>query len=216
MFIELVDDLRCPRPHEETWLVASTNRTEGRDIIEGTLGCPICRAEYPIRSGVVWFGEGEQAPSRLSNRAIPPDPELAIRLAAFLDLSDAQGFALLAGAWGPVAQLLQRVVPTHLVLLNPRPHVVAGNGISVLEIAAGIPLADATCRAVALDDARADAGDLDAAVRVLRPRGRLVAPAATPLPSGVIELARDGHLWVAERAGPPPRLVPLQSRGAAP
>jgi uncharacterized protein YbaR (Trm112 family) len=216
VFIELVDDLRCPRPHEQTWLVASTTRTEGRDIIEGTLGCPICRAEYPIRDGVVWFAEAEEIGAPAAGRAAPASPEVAMRLAAFLDLSDVQGFALLTGSWGSAAQLLRRVVPTHLVLLNPRPPVAAGDGISILEIAADIPLADATCRGVALDAAHADGRHLDEAVRVLRPGGRLLAPAATPLPAGVIELARDDRLWVAERAAPPPRLVTLQTREALP
>lgn len=216
MFIELVDDLRCPRSHEETWLVASTNRTVGRDIIEGTLGCPSCRAEYPIREGVVWFGEPGLAGDPAPGRSLPADPELAMRLAAFLDLSDAQGLALLAGAWGPAAQSLRGIVPPHLVLLNPQPPVAAGEGISVLEIASGIPLADATCRGVALDDAHADAAHVDDAVRVLRPRGHLVAPASTPTPAGVTELARDEQLWVAERNAAPARLVSLQSRGTAP
>jgi hypothetical protein len=147
---------------------------------------------------------------------LPAEPELAMRLAAFLDLSDAQGFALLAGSLGRAAPSLRGVVPTHLVLLNPQPPVAAGDGISVLEIAAGIPLADATCRGVALDDAHADAAHVEAAVRVLRPRGRLVAPASTPTPAGVTELARDERLWVAERHAAPPKLVLLQARGTAP
>jgi uncharacterized protein YbaR (Trm112 family) len=215
VLIELVDDLRCPRPHEETWLVVSTNRTEGRHIIEGTLGCPICRAEYPIHEGVVRFGPVADAARRAPDRAVSADPEMAMRLAAFLDLSDAQGYAVLAGSWAPAAQLLRGAVPTRLVLLNPRPAVAARDGISVLEIAAGFPLADGTCRGVALDDAHADSAHLDHAVRVLLPRGRLVAPASTPTPAGVAELARDEHLWVAERNAPLPGLVPLQSRGPA-
>jgi uncharacterized protein YbaR (Trm112 family) len=214
VFIELVDDLRCPRPHEDTWLVASTDRTEGRAIVQGTLGCPICRAEYPIRDGVVWFDEPRYVAGAARDTSVAVDSELAMRLGALLDLSDADGFALLAGSWGPVAQLLRGVVPTHLVLLNPQPPVAAAAGISVLEIAAGIPLADATCRGVALDDGHADAAHLEAAVRVLRPRGRLVATAATPLPPGVAELARDDRLWVAERAPAPPKLVTLQPRAS--
>ena len=212
MLIELVDDLRCPRPHEQTWLVASTNRTEGRDIVDGTLGCPICRAEYPIRNGVVWFENSAQLAAPTPGQARSGDPELAMRLAAFLDLSDAQGLALLAGSWGPAAEHVRGVVPTHLVLLNPRPRVAAGDGISALEIARGIPLADASCRGVALDEPHADAAHLEAAVRVLRPRGRLVAPASAPVPAGVAELARDNRIWVAERAAAP-TLVTLQPRG---
>jgi uncharacterized protein YbaR (Trm112 family) len=214
VFIELVDDLRCPRAHDETWLVASANRTEGRDIIEGTLGCPICRAEYPIRDGVVWFTDHAPVEATREGGARNVDPELAVRLAAFLDLSDGQGLALLTGAWAPAALLLRGLIATHFVLLNPRPPVPAGSGISVLEVGAGIPLADAACRGVAIDDTHADPAHLEAAVRVLRTRGRLVAPAPVPTPIGVTELARDKTLWVAERAAAPPRLVSLQPRGA--
>ena len=53
MFIELVDALRCPRTHEESWLVLAASRIEARHIQEGALGCPVCRAEYPIRDGIV-------------------------------------------------------------------------------------------------------------------------------------------------------------------
>jgi uncharacterized protein YbaR (Trm112 family) len=213
VLIDLVDDLRCPRLHEETWLVASTSRTEGRDIIEGVLGCPICHAEYAIRDGVVWFverGESVAAPDDLTPVA---DSDLALRLAALLDLSEAQGFGLLVGSWGTVAPLLRGVVPTHFVLLNPWPTVAAGDGISVLQAAPGIPLADATCRGVALDDRHADGVYLDGASRVLRPRGRLVAPTSSPTPTGFAELARDDRVWVAERGAAPPQVVPIRGRG---
>jgi len=213
VFIELVDDLRCPRPHEETWLVASADRTEGRDIVEGTLGCPVCHAEYAIRDGVVWFTEPRSLPPR-AGPGLSVDAEVAMRLAALLDLSDAQGLALLAGSWGSAAPLLRDVVPAHLVLLSPAAGVVACDGISVLQIASGIPLAAATCRGVALDAATTGGDYLDAAVRVLRPRGRLVAPASTPVPPEVTELARDEHLWVAERLASPPQLVALRPRSA--
>jgi uncharacterized protein YbaR (Trm112 family) len=216
VFIDLVDDLRCPRPHHETWLVAASELTDGRDIIEGTLGCPVCRAEYPIRDGVVWFTEPGEAAAATATSEPDGDPELALRLAAFLDLSDGPGLAVLAGSWAPAAPLLREVVPTHLVLLNPRPPVPAGNGVSVVQALAGIPLANGSCRGVALDDANADAIRLGAATRVLAPRGRLVAPAPTPAPDGVTELVRDAQVWVAERTVPPPRLVSLQPRRAAP
>ncbi|MDF1505354.1 hypothetical protein, partial [Roseisolibacter sp. H3M3-2] len=45
----------------------------------------------------------------------------------------------------------------------------------------------------------ADPERLAAALRAPRHRGRLVAPAAAPLPDGVTELARDDAHWVAER-----------------
>lgn len=212
MLIELVDDLRCPRQHEETWLVASADHTDNRDIIDGTLGCPICHAEYPIREGVVRFGDPKVTGVAQDDDGRRIDHDLAMRLAAFLDLTDGQGFALLAGSWGPAAPLLRQVTPARFVVLNPNPAVAAVHGISVLEIAAGIPLADATCRGVALDESHADEVHLEAAVRVLRPVGRLVAPASTPTPTGVVELARDAQLWVAERRPAPPRLVGIRQR----
>jgi uncharacterized protein YbaR (Trm112 family) len=211
VFIELIDDLRCPHPHEETWLVASADRTHGRHIMEGTLGCPVCRAEYPIRAGVVSFGAISQTPAR-APREYAEDREFALRLAAFLDLSDAQGVALLAGAFARYAAVLGDAVPTHLVLLNPDLAVVAGGGVSAMQVPNGLPLAEATCRGVALDAVHATASYLAAAVRVLRPRGRLVAPAASPTPDGVTELARDERLWVAERGASPPKLVSLRAR----
>ena len=45
MFIELVDALRCPVAHAESWLVAAAIRMEARHIVDGTLGCPVCSAE---------------------------------------------------------------------------------------------------------------------------------------------------------------------------
>lgn len=133
-----------------------------------------------------------------------------MRLAAFLDLSDAQGLAVLTGAYGPLTELLRGVVPPQLIALNPTSPVSTGNGVSALMIGIGIPLADGTCRAVALDPLHVDPPSVDAAVRVLQPRGRLVAPASAPVPDGVAEIARDDHVWVAERNAAPPKLVTLR------
>ena len=55
MFIELVDSLRCIVPHDDTWLVASVGRMDGRHVIDGTLGCPVCHRQFPIRDGAAWF-----------------------------------------------------------------------------------------------------------------------------------------------------------------
>ena len=55
MHIELIDLLRCPREHEETWLVAAFTRIQDRVVSEGRLGCPVCSAAYPIESGIANF-----------------------------------------------------------------------------------------------------------------------------------------------------------------
>ena len=90
MFIELVDTLRCPTPHEESWLVLAASRMVARHVLEGTLGCPVCAAEFPIHEGVVDF---RRAPAVPPVAGEPADAEQAVRLAAFLGLGDAQGFA---------------------------------------------------------------------------------------------------------------------------
>ena len=41
MFIELIDTLRCPTPHDESWLVLAADRMAARHVVEGTVGCPV-------------------------------------------------------------------------------------------------------------------------------------------------------------------------------
>lgn len=195
MFIPLVDSLRCPNAHEETWLVASIDRAEERDIKEGTLGCPTCLAEYPIRDGIVWFRERE-TPGRSSSPL--PDEARAVKLAAALDLTDPRMTALLQGAWGAQAPLVASYAPATLLLLDPPGSLVSGDGISII-MSDLAPVAAASMHAAALD---ASAGDalVASVVRTLRPAGRLLAPVSLSLPPGCVELARDDEVWVARLA----------------
>src|SRR5690242_13078603 len=108
MFVPLVDSLRCPNQHDETWLVASIERAEERDIKQGMLGCPSCYAEYPIVDGVVRFDDaGRRSPF------VAPDEQEAMRIAAALDLTDPRMTALLVGDWGAHAPLIRAMSPAH-------------------------------------------------------------------------------------------------------
>jgi uncharacterized protein YbaR (Trm112 family) len=207
MFIELVDALRCPTPHEESWLVAAATRTAFRHIVEGTLGCPVCRAQYPIRRGVVDF---RRAPRVVALPDAPPDEEQATRLAAFLDLTDRTGFAVLLGPWGVHATLLRAAVETPLVVVDPPEGIEGEPGISVLRCDGELPLAAGAARGVALDGG--SAARVASAVRATRVRGRLVAPISVALPAEVKELARDDSVWVAEREAAASPLVVLHVR----
>ena len=120
MFIELIDALRCPVPHDESWLVAAATRVEARHIVEGTVGCPVCKAEYPIHDGVADFRSGEAAPLAAPSA---PDAELAMRVAAMLDLADSQGFAVLLGAWGSQATELSGIA-CHFPAVASHPYAV--------------------------------------------------------------------------------------------
>ncbi len=55
MHVDLVEALRCPRGHEESWLVAATDVVIERRIIRGTIGCPVCGAEWRIEEGELDF-----------------------------------------------------------------------------------------------------------------------------------------------------------------
>ena len=194
MFIELVDALRCPVPHEESWLVAAAVRMESRHIVEGTLGCPVCSAEYPIRDGVVDF---RRAGGSIVASSAPREADLALRMAALLNLADAQGFAVLLGEWGAQAHELASLVETPLVLVDPPAGIVGGPGVSVVRCDGEIPLAIGTARAMALDDG--STARVASAVRATRTKGRIMAPVSVSVPEAVTELARDETMWVGER-----------------
>ena len=216
MFIELVDALRCPHPHEESWLVLAAERIEARHIGEGALGCPVCRAEYPIRDGIADFTPGtsvddaERAqPSRDAAEAIADVG--AGDLAALLDLGDALGFVVLVGAWGRRARsLLDLVVVPPLLVVDPPDGVSIVPGMSGVRSGPSLPLAAGAARAVAVDGMNAER--LASAVRATRTGGRIVAPAAAAVPDGVRELARSDAVWVGEREAPPSALVRLHVR----
>jgi uncharacterized protein YbaR (Trm112 family) len=209
MFIELVDALRCPRDHAESWLVASATHMEARHIMRGTLGCPVCLAEYPVEDGVVDFrAERRAVPTRRETR--PADS--AMRLAAMLDLADASGFAVLIGAWGSIAAELTGIVETPLILVDPSGEIVGSPGISVLRCDGQIPLATGAARAVAIDAASGMRSE--SAVRAARAKARVLAPIAVPVPQGVRELARDAQVWVGEREAIASPIVTLHVRRA--
>src|SRR5881392_4231822 len=113
MFIELIESLRCPNAHEPSALVASVSRVLERHILDGTLGCPVCGAEFRIDNGIARFAEPLSRPGR-----VEPSDEAAMRLAAFLELTDGRGFALLCGAWAGHAERLRRLVETSVVFVN--------------------------------------------------------------------------------------------------
>jgi uncharacterized protein YbaR (Trm112 family) len=201
MFIELLDLLRCPNDHEESSLVLAARQTEGRDVTEGVLGCPVCQAEYPITAGVARFDVGAPA----TTPSVPPDENAAVRLAATLDLTGHRGYAILVGTWGNHAPLVRDLTDVPLMLVNPPADVEMGAGLSGLTIGShwtSLPLATARARAVALDDTIMPT-QLASVLATVSPGGRILAPVSLPLPNGVTELARDGEHWIAERAQTP-------------
>lgn len=199
MFVELLDKLRCPHTHEDNPLVATTAVTFERYIVEGTLGCSVCLAEYRVHKGAMDmegnFPVPELTPELLSE-------EEATRRAALLGLDERGGLYLV--------DLLGRYsIPAHLAL-SPDSQFVAMSVMDRQEHAVmsicgrpdTLPFAAACMRGIAFD-IDVPVSLLQSAVNALAPGGRLVAPADTAVPPGVEEIARDDRSWVAQRVATP-------------
>jgi uncharacterized protein YbaR (Trm112 family) len=188
--IEFIDLLRCPEPHEESWLVAAFHRMEGRNVINAKLGCPVCNAEYFIRDGIAVFGDGISGA-----RPAAMDPA---HIAAFLNLTSPGKTILLAGAFAAYSAAVSLATEARAISLNAD-H--PGRLDQVAEVRAGprVPLAANSLDGIALDESHSTQEFLAEAQRVLRSGGRLLMPGSSKLPAAVHELARDSHHIVAER-----------------
>ena len=137
-----------------------------------------------------------------------------MRLAAFLELTDARGFALLCSRWAIHLEFLGRLTETPIVAVNPSlamPVRLAAGAIR----AKVIPFAQGSARAFALGNT--SSSDIIASgVRAVRAGGRVLGPATLPVPEGVTEIVRDEEMWVGEKNAAPegaPRLVSLKRGG---
>jgi uncharacterized protein YbaR (Trm112 family) len=212
MFVELTDLLRCPREHEDSWLVLAALRTVDRHVLEGTLGCPVCGAEYPVSGGLADFREpghrggraSDEESSRVSVPVMGSSEELALMLAAYAALAEPGGTAGIGGALASVAGELERITRARALAINPADG--QSPGLSAIRCEGRLPLAADSLRALILDAATAASLDLDAAVAKVRAGGRIVLPAAVSLPSGVVRLAGDDTWTVGERERPTIRL----------
>ena len=202
MHILLTDLLACPRCGPEFGLVLLADRVEDRRVLEGRLGCPNCREQYPVVHGALDArlsterGEPIDAERPSESVATAPaddvaraagDAEAAVRLAALLGLADARGTVLVAGPGAALAPAIAALVPELEVVALQLPHlqeeVPAPDEGRVSRVAAGaaLPFRSRTLRGVAMDGG-AEVPPLAEAVRVLQPGGRLVverAPAGT-------------------------------------
>ena len=216
MHVDLIESLRCPHRHADGWLVARADCVVNRQIVRGTIGCPTCGSEWELHDGVLDVSGGPDvtSPPLVAAPGPPPTEERvraeALRAAALLALRDARGVVVLVGeaAWSADALLAQTGV---LILAVNAPEGAAA-AHSRLVVHHALPLGVGTVRGVRLDAAHGGAGWLDSAWRALEPAGRLVAPTTAPLPTGVVELARDEREWVAEVQSAASGLIPLRRR----
>jgi uncharacterized protein YbaR (Trm112 family) len=208
VFSELIESLRCVRPHEPTGLVAVAFKTVDRDIVSGSLGCPACKASYPVEGSIADFRLGSEGPAAPPAKTRPAE-ELAVRAGALLGLTEPGGLVVLAGTWSACApEIAALAEPVKVLALDPAAGIASGAGVSLALTAGEVPLKAGSARGIALDAAHATDGYLAAAAGALAPRGRLVAPAEAAVPAGFTELARDARDWVAEKIDAP-AIVPI-------
>jgi hypothetical protein len=142
MFIELTDALRCTAPHPESFLVLLPGVMEGRQVVSGELGCPVCGRVVTILNGVADFGGG-----------VPTDGRTALSaeaVAAFLGISGPGGYVALVGGVTSLVEELTRLLPdVGLALINPRLEVSAGSAAGILR-AGRLPLRAGSLRGIVL------------------------------------------------------------------
>jgi uncharacterized protein YbaR (Trm112 family) len=207
---DLLDALRCPGTHEESWLVAMVLEASGSSLLVAELACPVCGAEFRIVNGIAHFaGSTPVAPPAWPSELYSRD--MALRLAALLGVAESQLPVALVGRYTAASGALGSLVSAPQLLINGSP-VIPGPGVSCLVVADRLPLGVESLAAIAVDAAHATATFLDSATRALRLGGRLVAPADAPVPAGMRELARDTTEWVAETTARASGLVELRRR----
>jgi uncharacterized protein YbaR (Trm112 family) len=205
MLRDLLDSLRCPRAHAESWLVAMVHRADGPYLIEADLACPVCGAEFRVIDGEAHF---DAATRTLGNDSLD-----ATRTAALLGVTEGSLPILLTGSYAGTGAALADLVPMAQLWLNPPLGAPApATPYSTLSASVTLPLGVETIAAAAVDGAHATSEMLESIVRAVRLGGRIIAPAAVPLPAGLRELARDEAEWVAEVTTRASGLVELRRR----
>jgi uncharacterized protein YbaR (Trm112 family) len=198
MFVELLEKLRCPNDHEPSPLIATASRTVDRHIVEGTLGCPVCHAEFPIRDGAVQLGASIITPTVTADAL---SHERMLRVGALLGLDERGGLYVLDGISSHLIEGLAELSPqSRFIALSASAESGGASGV-IVGHGDRIPLAEACVRGIVLDVATPAL--LASAVKVLAPGGRLVAPANADVPAGISVLARDEENWVGEREAVP-------------
>jgi uncharacterized protein YbaR (Trm112 family) len=209
---DLLDALRCPGTHEESWLVAMVLEANGPTLLVAELACPVCGAAFRIDDGVAYFAD--LAPIARHPPAWPTEPytsDMVLRLAALLGVAESRFPVGLVGHHAAASGVLASFVSAPQLLINSGP-AIPGPGVSRIVVAERLPLGVETLAAIAVDAAHATSLFLESAARALRLGGHLVAPADAPVPAGMRELARDATEWVAETTTRASGLVELRRR----
>ncbi|MGD2134907.1 MAG: hypothetical protein PVF27_02055, partial [Gemmatimonadales bacterium] len=165
MFIELSEYLRCPQGHDErVACIVVPEVMDGRRVLSGTVGCPLCRREYPVRDGVADFAAATGAAPSPGDAA--PQPAAHV-VQALLGLAGPGGYVVLLGTATRLAEPLAAVMEgIHLVGVNAPPDVRATPALSLVRGTDSVPLASSMARGAVVGQEMVTARWLAEAVRV--------------------------------------------------
>jgi hypothetical protein len=198
LFIELAEYLKCPVEHEDAYLVLATGAMKGRAIRYGTLGCPVCRAEYLIVQQCVRFGPPPGIPE---GRRPSLEMPAAEAVQALIALESPGGYVALVGSAVDLAGELAAWMPNvHFVCVNAPEGTTPSLTRSLLESTATIPLRDGVVRGVVLGgEYPAEPWEREAARVTLRGQRVVVLRESVVPPSGLAALAAGQGMWVGRR-----------------
>jgi uncharacterized protein YbaR (Trm112 family) len=195
MFIELTDQLRCPANHAESFLVLVPDVMEGRRVTAGTLGCPVCRAEYRIAEGIAEFGVVGR---HEADPAGAPDAEA---IHAFLGIEGPGGYVGLIGSAAGLGPELAALLPgVHLVAVNPPVGTRPSDSLSILR-SPWLPLKSRAYRGVVVG--MPEAGDRawqEAALGAVLPGLRITGTGPVPSSASFELLGEAAGWWVGRRS----------------
>ena len=202
MFIELLDLLRCPRDHEETWLVAALNAVQDRFVIKAKLGCPVCGASYSITRGIA---DLRAQPGARAMQDADVEPEGEMRIAGLLNLVRPGAVVLLEGKDAGAAQRVSDLTETKVIAVNPASEISDSETVATVLCDVRLPFASDSIAGVVIGDAVF----LDDVSRILSHGGRALLPIGSPIPAGLVEMMRDDRNILAESVG---AIVSLRSK----
>ena len=191
MFIEIADFLKCPQDHEFQPCVVIPNELEDRIVVSGMVGCPVCKDEFPIRSGRAVFGEAALVES--------PGANDAATLQALLALMSPGGYVVLVGSAVACWSDLVGLTDTHVIGINAPTGVNEAEGLSLLDTAGEIPLKSSSVRGVVLPSAQTNDFWLKEATRIVLPGQRVVAAAETVVAANLEKVVAGHGLWVGKK-----------------
>ena len=196
MFIELIELLRCPAAHEESWLVAAFGRMDGRFVIEGKLGCPVCSCTFPIVEGVARFSE---IPVEAHAGDTHATNDETIRTAALLGLTRAGATIVMEGPDAATCAAVAEMTEARAFVVNGF-SARRNERVGIVTAAERLPFPSHAVDGVVLTSPSGPR--LEEAARILKPGGRLVAAHDVNVSPHFRELARDDRNVVGEAVGP--------------